>query len=145
VVSLGVAPRLFARLNRALPFLAALVVALALIYAFATKTEHMWISLVPLLVNLFQSDSWSGVWPLIAIIALVGLFAPGPPARSVFVWGIPIYLALIVLLAYGRTPYRLGTGDSGTRMAMHLIPMTMFYFGVKFIPLLLREKPTAKS
>jgi hypothetical protein len=144
LVSLGLAPRFLVRLNRVLPFVVAGIVALALVYAFATKTEHMKISIMPLLENIWLSESWSGVWALITCIAIVGLFAPAPPSRNVFVWGIPIYLALIVLLAYGRTPYRTGTGDSGTRMAMHLIPMTMFYFGVKFIPLLLRE-PSPRS
>jgi hypothetical protein len=134
-LSLVVRLRFIERLNAWLPALAALVVGVGLVFAFATKTEHMMISLEPWYENLWHSDAWAGVWPLIIAIAVAGWFTPAPPHRAAFVWGIPIYFVLIVLLAYGRTPYRISNGDSGTRMAMHLIPITMFYFGIKFIPL----------
>jgi hypothetical protein len=114
--------------------------AVGLVFAFATKWDHMTLSLSPWWYNLFKADYWSGVWPLIFMLAFVGLFAPAPPARAVFAWGIPIYFVLIVLIVYIRSPYRIGTGDSGTRMALHLIPMTMFYFGIKFFPLLLERE-----
>ena len=69
-------------------------------------------------------------------LALLGLLAPAPPARWVFVCGVPAYLALILLLVLGRHPYYAGIGDSAVRMAVHLVPLSFFYFGVKFAPLL---------
>ena len=61
---------------------------------------------------------------------------------EVFVYGVPIYIVLTLLVVYGRDPYRLGPGDSAARMALHVIPMVFFYFGLKFIPLL-RATPAA--
>ena len=140
--SLGTRIPLVEKFNRVLPAIAAVLMVLGLVYAFATKPDHMLLSLSPWWHNLFKSEMWAGVWPLIGMLAIVGCFVPAPVARTLFVWGIPLYFALIVLIVYGRTPYRIGTGDSGTRMALHLIPMTMFYFGIKFFPLLLRPDET---
>lgn len=130
------------KFNRWLPAITAVLFAVGLVFAFQTKYEHMMISLEPWWHNMIKSESWAGVWPLIFALAIIGLFAPAPPARTLFVWGIPLYFVLILLIVYGRSPYRIGTGDSGIRMALHLIPITFFYFGIKFFPLMLEPEKT---
>jgi hypothetical protein len=133
--------RWLAALNRRLPVLIAAVVAASAVLAFVARPDHMWESADACYQNLIVSGFWFGVWPAIGALALLGLLVPAPPARAAFVWGLPVYAALILVLAYGRSPYRLGEGDSAARIAIHLVPACFFYFGIKFLPLLAGSRP----
>ncbi len=128
-------------LNRWLPQLIAGVVVLATIAAFTARPDYMWTNTDTWYRNLASSTYWEGVWLAIGGIALVGVFAPGPPARAVFVYGLPVYFVLNLIFVYGRVPFREAVDDSASRMAIHLIPIVFFYFGVKFIPLLVEATP----
>jgi len=127
------------RWHRYMPALLALVFGLALVAAFALRFHHMQSSAAGWFTCLLQAPYWEGVWEAIIVLALLGLFAPAPPNRWVFVVGIPAYMALILLLVWKRTPYYNGMGDSASRMAIHLVPLALFYFALKYIPLLARK------
>jgi hypothetical protein len=127
---------LLARVDRAAPGIVAIALVIALIGGFATHWELMAGSLDAWKSCLLWAPYWQGPWEVIVVLALVGLALPAPPNRAIFVVGVPAYFAVILLLVLGRTPYYYGLGDSASRMAIHLVPLAFFYFGLKFVPLL---------
>jgi hypothetical protein len=146
-VALASWPRLrwLARVNRAMPAIVALACVAGLVAAFALRWTHMASSAQAWLTCLLLAPYWRGVWPVIAGFAVLGLLIPAPPERWVFVVGVPAYLAFILLLVWGREPYYYGIGDSASRMAIHLVPLALFYLGLKYIPLLRREEDHAPA
>ncbi|MCW5806588.1 MAG: hypothetical protein KIT31_29765 [Deltaproteobacteria bacterium] len=130
----------FPRLHRAAPAIVAAAFTLGLAGAFALRTSHMTDSAVAWGKCLMQAPYWKGTWPVILGFAAIGLARPAPRHRWLFVIGVPAYLALILLLSWGRDPYYFGLGDSGSRMAMHLVPLAFFYLGLKFIPELMTRR-----
>ncbi len=141
-------PRLpwLARLDARLAVIAAVIVAIALAVAFADRPDHMAASARAWATNLGASRYWAGGWWAIVALAIVGLWVPAPPSRQAFVATIPLYLALILLLAHGRVPYRVGEGDSATRMSIHVVPLLFFYFGIKLVPAgWISSVPSARS
>jgi hypothetical protein len=135
-VSPKIAP--LARLNTRAPWVVAIAIVLALVAGFETHYDLMYDSASAWLDCLYEAKYWQPTYLFIAGIALAGLLAPAPPNRAVFVVGIPAYFGVILLLVLGRTPYYFGMGDSASRMAIHLVPLAFFYFGLKFVPLVRR-------
>jgi hypothetical protein len=127
---------LLRRLNRHAPLVAAAAIVLALAAAFVVRPEHMATSARAWLLTLWLEPYWEGVWVAIVALAVLGFWAPAPPARWAFVVGVPAYMGLILLLVWGRKPYYVNLGDSASRMAIHLVPLAFFYFALKFAPLL---------
>ncbi len=122
---------LVGRVNRLLPALVAGVFGIALLAAFATRPAHMIESAGNWLWNLTQLRTWGTFWYGFALVILVSLVAPPPRFRQVFAIGLPVYAALILLLVYFRSPYRLGNGDSANRMTIHLVPLIFYYAAMK--------------
>jgi hypothetical protein len=131
------------RINQRAPIITIGVLALALVLGFATHFELMYSSVDGWFRCLLQAPYWEHTWIAICALAVLALAAPGPPARALFVCGIPAYMAVILLLVLGRTPYYFGMGDSATRMSIHMVPLAFFYFGLKFIPLVAARTPRA--
>ncbi|MBC7975329.1 MAG: hypothetical protein H7138_10110, partial [Myxococcales bacterium] len=125
-----------ARIDRAAPLIVVVVLVLALIGGFAVRYELMAGSFHAWRACLLWAPYWQGPWEAIIALGLLGLLVPAAPHRALFVVGVPAYFAVILLLVLGRTPYYVGLGDSASRMAIHLVPLAFFYFGLKFIPLL---------
>jgi len=124
-------------LSRLTPWTGAIVLggcALALAATFALAPAHMGISVRNWALNLFVSEYWGLAWPvLIVAIALASRLAQPPDAR-IFVVGLPAAVGLILLMAYGRTPYRaIHVGDSANRMMLHLVPTLFYYLGLVYI------------
>lgn len=119
------------RTNRLMPALVAGVVGLALIAAFATRPAHMIESARVWLWNLTQLPTWGTFWYGFALLIAVSLLVPPPRFRQVFAIGLPAYAAVILLLVYFRTPYRVGNGDSANRMTIHLVPLIFYYAAMK--------------
>jgi hypothetical protein len=84
---------------------------------------------------------WGWMWWVIPPLALVALLAPKPPARTMFVVGIPVFFAFVLLLVLGRTPYSNRIDDSANRMAIHIVPLLVWYLALKTLPLLAKERP----
>jgi hypothetical protein len=131
-------------LHRAVPALLVIACGLAIVAAFVKMPAHMMESLEACDVNMRTGPHWGGVSLGLVVLAVLGLFVPGPRFKQVFVYGIPLYIELILLLGAGRSPYRAGWDDSAARMSIHIAPMIVFYFGMKFGPLLFAPRATPR-
>jgi hypothetical protein len=134
-------PRL-AALTPKIPYLAAIAAALGVVLVFAVKPTHMLSSADALIQNLLEPKDWGITWFALAFMGGLGAFFAGPPRRHAFTWGVGLYLGLILILAFGRTPYRLSRYDSGVRMSLHVLPLVFFYFGLKAV---LAAEPRTRS
>lgn len=131
--------RFLERVNQVSPLLIAIVIGLALVAAFALRFDHMATSAEGWLRCLHGASYWKGATHVTLLLALLALTASAPPHRWMFVAGIPLYLAIVLLLVLNRTPYYFGLGDSATRMTIHVLPIAWLYFGLTFTPLLNRK------
>ncbi len=114
-----------------------LVLSLGVIgFAFITNTPYMLESCGSLITNLFtfrgEIGLTSGMWgvsPTICLILIIPLsFFSNLPNKRIFLYMIVFYLNLIIILGYLRNlPYRIGWGDSGNRMLIHITPLVIMY------------------
>jgi hypothetical protein len=73
--------------------------------------------------NLTGDGSWGWFWPAMLVLLAVA-WRSRPQAWGSLVWPLATFPALGLLLALVRgTPYRVGPGDSFSRMLMHLVPL----------------------
>jgi len=126
-------PRLQA-FNRRVPLLVSAAIVLALAAAFATKPDHMLISLGHWMGNLVTLPHWGYSWYGIVAAVVLALFTPPPPRYRVFTLTIWLSLAYTLLLVYARLPYRIAILDSANRMTIHVLPLVFFYLGLKAVP-----------
>jgi hypothetical protein len=112
--------------------LAVAAAALALVAAFAHKPAHMGASLGFYAANLFVSRWWLGCWWIVVALWITSRHLPAPPRTTLFTSGIPLYVALVLLLAYGRIPYRYSLADSASRMMLHVAPLVFYYLALKY-------------
>ncbi len=123
--------RPIARFNRLMPAIVAGIVALALAAAFIAKPGHMATSASVWSRTLLGLPFWGQAWYAIVALVLLGLLMPASRFRQVFVVGIPVSFAFILLLAVGRIPYRGYVDDSANRMTLHALPLIFWYLGLK--------------
>ena len=119
------------RINTAFPVIIAAFFALALVAAFAARTDHMVSSAENWYQNHIQPPFWSQSWYAIALLAALAALTPAPRFRHVFVVGIPAYFAFVMLIALSHPGYRLGVDGSAIRMTMHIVSLVVFYVGLK--------------
>jgi hypothetical protein len=73
--------------------------------------------------NLTSTGSWGWFWPFVVVLLALA-WRSRPAAWGILIWPLATFPALGLLLALVRgTPYRVGPGDSFSRMLMHLIPL----------------------
>jgi hypothetical protein len=73
--------------------------------------------------NLTSTGSWGWFWPVVVVLLAIA-WRSRPAAWGILIWPLATFPALGLLLALVRgTPYRVGPGDSFSRMLMHLIPL----------------------
>jgi hypothetical protein len=73
--------------------------------------------------NLTGDGSWGWFWPAIVVLLAVA-WRSRPEAWGILIWPLATFPALGLLLALLRgTPYRVGPGDSFSRMLVHLVPL----------------------
>jgi hypothetical protein len=108
--------------------------------AFASRPDHMLRTADVWLENLRSGPYWGVTWYAIPLLVLMSLRFEPPRFRAAFVVGIPTFFAIGLLLAYVGHGYRLGTGDSGNRMTIHVVPLLVWYLALKVLPL---ARPTA--
>ncbi len=123
--------RPIARINRWMPAIVAGLVALALAATFIAKPGHMATSAAIWARTLLGLPFWGQAWYAIVALVLLGLLMPAPRFRQVFVIGIPVSFAFILILAVGRIPYRGYVDDSANRMTLHALPLIFWYLGLK--------------
>lgn len=121
-----------ARLAPRAPEIAAATIALGLAIAFALKPAHMGVSAKSWVINLAVSDYWGLAWYIIAAVLVVIQWLPsGPAARRVGFAALSL-VGVILLLVFGRHPYRaIHVGDSANRMMLHVLPLVFLYVGLR--------------
>lgn len=76
--------------------------------------------------NIVHFGLWGSLVLVLAILVGLSMWAVRLPNQGVWVYALPTYAALVIALAYIRdAPYRLGWGDSGNRMWLHVIPIAV--------------------
>jgi hypothetical protein len=132
-------------LNRRIPAIVVLACVAALGAAFALRWDHFVVSADAWRQCMLSTYYWGGAWSAIGGFSVLGLLVPAPPHRWQFVVGIPAYMALILLLVWGRDPYYVGIGDSASRMTIHVVPVIFFYLGLKYFSLFGRQQDHAPA
>jgi hypothetical protein len=73
--------------------------------------------------NLTGDGNWGWFWPAMVVLLVVA-WRSRPEAWGVLIWPLATFPALGLLLALVRgIPYRVGPGDSFSRMLVHLVPL----------------------
>lgn len=120
-----------ARFRHWLPPAAVLLCVLLLIIAVAVKPEHMQQSAEAWAKNLFELPQWGYAWYILLGTLLLCWVLQPPPFASVFTLGTAAHALVILLLAFGRVPYRHSVHDSANRMTLHFLPLLVFYLALK--------------
>jgi hypothetical protein len=98
-----------------------LLVALTLLTV--TRPDEVSASLQATAQNLTSDGRWGWFWPAVALLIALG-WRSRPEAWGVLVWPLATFPALGLLLALLRgIPFRVGPGDSFSRMLMHVVPL----------------------
>ena len=120
------------RLSRLVPWLPLIALSSltgAIVLLGLTDPESVGMSGAAMLGNMATAGQWGVVWWLVLPL-LVVLTVLGPSIRNDSAWALLTvgHLFLILLLgAVRETPYRLGWGDSGNRMLIHVLPLGITY------------------
>jgi hypothetical protein len=125
-------------LRRRIPQIALAAIVVGVGCAFAVAPAHMATSASSLFENFFPLDNrgWGlAPWILVALAPLAAVASRAPFDR-VFAYGIPAYLAFVLLVVITfRSPYRVMWADSGFRMVIHIVPLTFFFMAIRLGPL----------
>ena len=90
-------------------------------------SEKMIPSYIATINNLFNYQMWGLTWYLIPIIIIMLVYSSKINVNDIFLFsGINIFIFQF-LLVLGRVPYREGWGDSFNRMAIHVLPLFIFF------------------
>tara|TARA_Y100000768_G_scaffold272933_1_gene208873 strand:- start:8505 stop:9986 length:1482 start_codon:yes stop_codon:yes gene_type:complete len=107
---------------------------LGCIFCFLLLTREQTIeSSLIFLTNTVGTGYWGAFWWTFGPLAMV-LACVGPKIKREIVWVMTIGGGLLVILLLGairRIPYRIGWGDSGNRMLVHIAPLTVLYIAMK--------------
>ena len=93
------------------------------------KPDSAFESLTALTGNALATGNWGTLWWWLLPATVVVTLAPNPTGEQQ-AW-IALLAALLALLAFlgavRQFPYRLGWGDSGNRMLVHVVPVFLLY------------------
>lgn len=120
------------RLLRAAPSLMGGVLCAGLVVAFILKPDHMAASVAHILHNLTVTETWGWSWIVIVTLIILALDRDVQrPENRLLIYGAVYYILLVVLLAFARTPYRIGVTDSANRLLLHIQPILFLYIAIK--------------
>jgi hypothetical protein len=128
-----------------LPILAVVGLALLLILFSLLQPASMYGSFAAMLTNMFwYSGMWTGAWPGMLILSMLLFVLRAKLDHSSLFFG-AIFLSVLLLifdLAFFRAgiPYRIGFGDSGNRMLLHIVPIGWLTLGLISARLWARRK-----
>jgi hypothetical protein len=112
-------------ITRTAPWVMIGVIA-ALLGVLAWRDPQMLLdSMVALAASMAVVGLWGTFWIVVPPLVF-GAMILGFPHERYIVTGLLAYPMIILILAYLRgSPYRDGSGDSGSRMLMHVIPLVL--------------------
>lgn len=122
--------------DRHLPHLLLIGSAAGLVLFFALEPEHMEESVMAVAVNLLNPSLgiWGYVWWAAIVLAVLSWATPTLPVGRPMLVGIAVSVIVVLVLGAFRIPYRIGIGDSASRMAMHFAPLLFFLYAMRFVP-----------
>lgn len=119
-----------------LPYIIILMSTFIVSYSFVFKSDYTTLSVLFILNNMFDIQTWNHFWYLLSFIFVFSLIMPrGSHYKNhdFIVMGITFYFLYTIELSYLRgSPYREGFGDSGNRMLIHIVPLIVAHFTIYF-------------
>ena len=83
--------------------------------------------------NMLNSGKWGAIWIAIGILLILSVFLKRMQHESVFVYGIFSFLILYNIVNIPRRGWRIGWGDSGNRILLHIVFVICFWLIVKYM------------
>jgi len=81
-----------------------------------------------MLSNILVNGRWGAFWIVTVLLMYVSLVAVFVPEQKVIIFGLVGFsLGLVIFSILRGSPYRVGFGDSGNRMLMHIVPLVLLY------------------
>ena len=90
-------------------------------------SDKIFPSLIATKNNLFNFQMWGLTWYLIPILIITAVKFLKNNENDIFLFTAVNIFILQFLLVLGRAPYREGWGDSFNRMAIHVLPLFVFF------------------
>ena len=104
----------------------------ALLILLALRLPHMNISLQSMVTNLAPASAWGPFWLVLGLLLLATLDRSSSSASRFLSTVIGVFLLYVLVLAALRiAPYRVGFGDSGSRMLLHAAPLLLLLTGLR--------------
>ncbi len=96
------------------------------------RTDEVLASVRATVENLTGAGYWGWFWPATAVLLALA-WHRRPDAWGILVWPIATFPVLGLAVAIARdAPYRVGAGDSFSRMLVHLLPVVALAFLARF-------------
>jgi hypothetical protein len=96
------------------------------------RTDQVLASVRATAENLTGAGYWGWFWPVVVVLLAVG-WHRRPEAWDILLWPIATFPLLGLVVAIAREkPYRVGPGDSFSRMLMHLLPVVALALLTRF-------------
>lgn len=93
--------------------------------------------------NILHDGYWGILWIALAILFIISIMLPKIRGESIYLVYIISFVLLFNVANLFRRGWRVGWGDSGNRMLMHLIFIVFFYIMLKVYPVLFPRKMKA--
>lgn len=115
-------------LVRAVPLMPLLVLVGVTLFQLATGPDQVWTTLSALALNMATEGLWSTLWWVVPPLVLGAYVAVSFGFQRYFVLPLVTFAVAVPVFAYLRGgAYRVGFGDSGNRMLMHVVFVVALY------------------
>jgi hypothetical protein len=93
--------------------------------------KHTAESIYNTIINLIGSSEWGITWVcFLAFLFIIAMFSKSKEKEFFMIAIVPTVI-LFFLTVYGRTPFRIGLGDSFNRMVLHVVPLIIIYICIE--------------
>jgi hypothetical protein len=108
--------------------------------------DAVWTTFSNLAVNMATEGLWSTLWWVAPLLVFGAYIAISFPFQRYFLLPLVTFAVALPVFAYLRgSPYRVGFGDSGNRMLMHVVLVLALYLMLAAITAAVTEPPPQKS
>ncbi len=117
----------------------ALATGIFLVTAYILYTGKMVESLLNTLENMTRVEDWGLVWIVFFSLIPLLLIKTDISGERLFSVGTGMFLLCIQALVVARSAYNPTYGDSGNRMLLHIAPIILFYYLLKYKSLVIKR------
>jgi hypothetical protein len=115
-------------LVRAIPLMPLLALAGMTVFYVVTDFDEVWTTLSALAVNMATEGLWSTMWWVVPFLVFGAYIAISFPFQRYFLLPLVTFATALPVFSYLRGgAYRVGFGDSGSRMLMHIVLVVALY------------------